>query len=1295
MTIHPPDTLPIQNHKTEIQAALQTCQTIIIAGDTGSGKTTQLPQFCLELDPTSPKLIGCTQPRRVAAVSVAERVREEMEENYGGGNGGLVGYKIRFHDKTSAETRIKFMTDGVLLAETRNDPLLRKYGVIIIDEAHERSLNIDFLLGFLKNLLPKRPDLKLIITSATIDTSIFSRHFDQAPVLTIAGRTYPVTVRYAPMDDDLGAEKNSGKEGARETPEDYIDHCVQTVLDLHHHNGPRDTLIFLPTERDIRTCCALLAKKAPEAVILPMFGRLQGADQRRIFQQYKQYKIVVATNVAETSITVPGIRYVVDSGLARISQYNVRAKTISLPITKVSRASCDQRKGRCGRIGPGICVRLFSEEDYLDRDEFTAPEIKRANLAEVILQMIAFHLGDPHSFPFVEPPPSNAIRDGYKLLTELGALDASGKLTKHGQIMATLPIDPCIARIIIAAQENNCLREIKVIAAALAIPDPRVRPVDREQEANAAHRQFGDHNSDFLTLLNIWNLFHDVEFQTKSWSRLKKFCASHFLSFQRMREWLDLHEQLDRLLQLRPGFIDNSSPASFAAIHQSLCTGFLRNIAIKQKDKKYLGGGGIELMIFPGSTLIQNQKTEKGPPGVPGAMGAKNPINLTTKESISHQWIIAASFLETTRLYAMTVAAIDQDWLEQLGGPLCKRSWTNPRWHKKSGQVIADEKVTLFGLVIVAGRKINYGRIDLKNQAEARQLFIQSALIGGELEGHFPFLRKNLDLLEEWQATEERLRKRDIVVDEQTLHAFYEQRIPEDVYDRFTLTRFLQRQRNKQGLEMSEADILNRHPEDRELSDFPPLLTIGSLQFKLEYHFAPGAEDDGVTVRLPHDLLDTLQEPFFEWLVPGLLKEKVTLLLKGLPKNIRKFLIPLSGTVDLLLDDLDMYKGSLYQGLERSILKSFRRTVTRTDWPTELPPHLSMRFLLVDQSGREVAVGRSLAKLREGRHQRETSGSEAILSPQDQGIKRFWEERVCTTWDFADLPSSLPLLNPQQEICGYLFPSIKPVKDRGGVTIEFMSNQKQAFTQNRDGLNFLVQLQVAESYKVLKKYCATCLSGPSSTWLIHGLGEKGAVVNTMLSFILSSLFNTTLGPIPDREEFTKTVAQGKGQDFYGAGRLICDTIIATLRQRREVSSHIQRFAELARKTRSFTPERFSEYERLIDEILPLDFLESKELAEVQRCSREMKGLMLRIERAYVDPAKDALKASQLQPHLHNLQRLRQRERDLSPECLRELKKFQEMLAQFRIALFAPELPGGIQVSAKKLDQQWQEISKIC
>jgi ATP-dependent helicase HrpA len=754
-----------------------------------------------------------------------------------------------------------------------------------------------------------------------------------------------------------------------------------------------------------------------------------------------------------------------------------------------------------------------------------------------------------------------------------------------------------------------------------------------------------------------------------------------------MREWLDLDEQLDRILARHPGFIDNTSPASYAAIHQSLCTGFLRNIAVKQKEKIYLGGGGSEVMIFPGSHLSPKKSAGQGRPDVARSRDGQ-------KATGGSHWIIASSFMETTRLYAMTVATIEQEWLEHLGGTLCKRSWSGPRWHKKSGQVVADERVTLFGLVIVAGRKVNYGRIDPKNQAEARQIFIQSALMGGELDGPFPFLKKNLQLLQEWQDTEERLRKRDIVVDDRALYGFYEQRIPDHVYDRFTLNRFLQRQKdNKRMLEMSEADILNRRPEDRELSDFPPLLTVGSLQFRLEYHFAPGAEDDGVTVRIPLDLIDTLQEPFFEWLVPGLLKEKVTLLLKGLPKAVRKFLIPLSGTVDMLLDDLDMYKGSLLQGLERSILKSFRRTITRSDWPTELPPHLTMRFLLFDQSAKVVTVGRSLAALREGRHQTQTNASLARLSDQDQKTRKSWEERFCTTWDFAGLPSSLPLFSPEKEMCGSLFPALVVVRDRGGVVIEFISSQTQAALQNREGLSFLYQLQVAEQYKALKKYCATSLSGPSSSWLTHGLGERPKATQAILSFIVASFFTTLADSIPGREEFMEAVARVKNQDFYAAGRIICDTLMATLRQRREVTAHIQRFADLARKTHSFVSERFDNYEELLTEILPLNFLESKTLTEIQRCDKEMKALMIRIERAYVDQTKDELKASQLRPHLHNLQTLRQKEKDLASDCLHELKKYEEMISRFRITLFAPEIQDGPQISAKKLKQQWQEVER--
>ncbi len=814
MTFFYPENLPITSHKEAIIEKIIRHQVIVIAGDTGSGKTTQLPKMCLEALPENNLLIGCTQPRRIAASTVAARVADEL-----GGAGEMVGYKIRFHDYTTQSTKIKFMTDGVLLAETRQDRLLSQYGVIIVDEAHERSLNIDFLLGYLKQLLHRRKDLKVIITSATIDTAAFSRHFNNAPIIKVSGRTYPVTIRYNPPEENVSGEKDG-----------ELEHCVQTVYDLFTTEPRGDILVFLPTEQDIRDCCQLLEKKIPQAVVLPIFGRLPAGDQKRIFQNFNEVKIVVATNVAETSVTVPGIRYVVDSGLARISFYNVRAKTTSLPVSRISQASCDQRKGRCGRIGPGLCVRLYSEDDFLDRPEFTLPEVKRSNLAEVILQMISLNLGDPEKFPFLDPPFKNAIREGYRLLRELGAINNSQKLTQRGRIMADLPIDPCIARIIIEAKENNCLREIKIISAALAIQDPRIRPADHEKEADTAHRQFSHPHSDFMVLLNIWNQFHTLDGNSRSWSKLKKYCKTNFLSFQRMREWFDLHTQLSRIIDRREGFTENGADASYEQIHKSFLAGFLRNLARKKQGNQYQGIHNKELMIFPGS----HQFTKGG------------------------QWVVAASFIETSRLYALTVATIESIWIEAVAAELCKYSWSSPHWQKKTGQVIADEKVSLFGLIIATGRKVNFGKRSKKNRAAARDIFIQSALVSGELNGSYRFLDHNLALIKKWQDAEEKLRVRNIIADELTLSAFYDQRIPADVYDQTTFKRFLKREKNQSFLLMNDDDVLRRRPEENELIDYPLFFSIGTMQLRLEYHFEPGSDRDGVTFRLPYDFAATV-----------------------------------------------------------------------------------------------------------------------------------------------------------------------------------------------------------------------------------------------------------------------------------------------------------------------------------------------------------------------------------------------------------------------------------------------------
>jgi ATP-dependent helicase HrpA len=1250
MHISYPEDLPVVSHQDEIIRLLKTEQVIIIAGDTGSGKTTQIPKFCLEAFPDSTSLIGCTQPRRVAATSVSSRVSDEL-----GALGNIVGYKIRFHDQTTADTRIKFMTDGILLAETIHDPLLKRYGVIILDEAHERSLNIDFLLGLLKNILPKRPELKLIVTSATIDTSAFSIHFSDAPIVRIEGRTYPVEVRHTPVPDDQFDAKDS-----------YIDHCVQTIVDLYMTEPPGDILAFLPTERDIRTCCDLLAEQLHNVIVLPMFGRLQASDQKRIFKQFKETKIVVATNVAETSITVPGIRYVVDSGLARISYYNVRSKTTSLPVTRISRASCDQRKGRCGRIGPGICVRLYSEEDYRDRDQYTLPEIQRSNLAEVILQMISLNLGDPLTFPFIDRPHPNAVRDGYRLLTELGAIDQRGNLTHYGRIMATLPIDPCIARIIIEAGKNGSLREIRIISSAIAIQDPRIRPADMEKQADEAHKTFAHPQSDFLALLNIWNRFHEVQDQVKSWSRLKKFCKSHFLSFQRMREWLDLYEQMGRILERYPELVENAGESTYQAIHTALTTGFLRNIATRKKDKTYQGAAGRELMIFPGSHHFLR----------------------------GGQWIIAASFIETSRLYALTVAAIEPVWLETIGGQLCKYSWSHPRWEKKTGQVIADEKVTLFGLPIVIARKINFGRRDPGNRQEARRIFIESALLTGEVSGTYPFLQHNLSLITNWQDTERRLRKRDILVDDLTLFTFYDQKLGEDVYDRFTLNRFLKKE-NQHCLMMTDADILQRKPHGHELASFPPLLSIGSLQLKLEYHFEPGTEYDGVTVRIPAAIAPTLKPEVFEWLVPGLLQEKTHFLLKGLPKGIRKHFIPLTNTVDIILDTLQMCQGSYFQALERSLFKLFKKTVRRIDWPQALPEHLQMRFALFDGSGKTVMTGRNLSELVS---ESESSGgrrekSQAIV--KDQTLYTYWQNRLIKQWDFAELPSHISLVTEEQEVAGYLYPAIHPLPERGGVAVRFENTRDIAGLINIAGMSCLYRMQFPDQFKALKRSCTAKISGPSSFWLIEGLGNSKQATDLLLNFIMRELFNTGTGNIHSKEQFSETISRIRASGLFQSGLEICETVMALLRRRRGVKEQIQRFGELARKSRSFSDERNIEYLQLLDEILPPDFLERLSLESLFDRDRYLQSLSIRIERAHADYAKEQGKREKLAPHLQNYNLLKNREASLTDECVMLVKEYGMMIDEFRISLFSPEIRTKIPVSEKKLSLHWQTICNLC
>ena len=1255
MNIFYPDNLPIVEHRDTIIEALRTRQVVVIAGDTGSGKTTQLAKMGWEAFPESNLLIGCTQPRRIAASSVSARVAEEL-----GSLGHQVGYKIRFHNYTTPATKIKFMTDGVLLAETRQDRRLSRYGLLIIDEAHERSLNIDFLLGYIKQLLPRRPDLKVIITSATIDTEAFSRHFADAPVITVAGRSYPVTVRYNPPRDDSGEDKES-----------ELEHCIETVCDLYRTERRGDILVFLPTERDIRECCLRLEKRLEGAVVLPLYGRLPTGDQRKIFQSYRQPKIVVATNVAETSVTVPGIHYVVDSGLARISQYNVRAKTTSLPITRISKASCDQRKGRCGRIAPGLCIRLYTEEDYNDRPAYTLPELQRANLAEVILQMTSLDLGRPEKFPFIDPPYQSAVKEGYQLLRELGAINDHGQLTARGRIMADLPIDPCISRIIIEAKDNNCLREMKIISAVLAIQDPRIRPVDQEKEADEAHKVFTHPQSDFMILLNIWNGFHDVQEKVVSWSRLKKYCKSHFLSFQRMREWIDLHDQLDRLVGSRQGFIDNQVDASYEQIHVSLLAGFLRNIATKKQGKIYQGAHNKELLIFPGS----HQAMKGG------------------------RWVVAASFIETARLYALTVAAIEPAWLERVAGHLCKYSWSNPHWQKKTGQVIADETVSLFGLIIETGRKVDFGRRSAKNFAEARDIFIHSALILGEINGSYAFLDHNLTLLQKWQETEEKLRERTIIVEDQALYQFYAERIPQDVYDQRTLNRFLRGKRSQQFLEMQDEDILKRRPDDTELLDYPPLLTFGRTQVRVEYHFTPGSPEDGVTFRLPIDSAANFAPGVFDWLVPGLLQEKLTFLLKALPKGIRKKLVPINETVNRLLDDMPVRTGSLYAALEASILKHFKILVPRSDWPEDLPLHLQPRFLLFDDAGNEICAGRNLRELLvSGQGEHKTQKIEPTLQKKGMEIVAAWQGTEHATWNFKGLPAAIPAYTQQGEVSGFLYPVLVAQPENGCVRIEFEKNPDIVKKLYRTGMVYLYRLQFTEQFKNLKKFCSTTFTGPSAVWL-QGLGmTHKEAIDTLLDFLLTRIFGPLSGKnvdIVDEETFLATVARVKQEGLYALGRKMAEEFLALLRKRRTVYDTINKIFSSTNRSSLVIPERKEAFMAHLNAIFPLDIILGTLPADFDDIDRQLQSLAIRLERFYTNPGKDRQKEEQLLPYLHNLEKLMAKRGELSEEGLAAVFRFREMVNDYRISLFSPEIKTRQPVSTKKLNEQFHSTLAKC
>ncbi|MFI6945000.1 ATP-dependent RNA helicase HrpA [Streptomyces sp. NPDC050422] len=922
-----PEQLPVSQKKDEILQAIRDHQVVIVAGETGSGKTTQIPKICMELGRGVRGMIGHTQPRRIAARTVAERIAEELNTPLG----EAVGWKVRFTDQVNQDaTFVKLMTDGILLAEIQTDRELLAYDTIIIDEAHERSLNIDFLLGYLARLLPKRPDLKVVITSATIDPERFARHFGEAPIVEVSGRTYPVEVRYRPLLED----------DSEDADRDQITAICDAVDELQSE-GPGDVLVFLSGEREIRdTADALGKRNLRHTEVLPLYARLSHAEQHRVFQRHTGRRVVLATNVAETSLTVPGIKYVIDPGNARISRYSHRTKVQRLPIERISQASANQRKGRCGRTSDGICIRLYSEDDFVTRPEFTDPEILRTNLASVILQMTAAGLGDIEKFPFIDPPDHRNIRDGVQLLQELGALDPEEKdpkkrLTPLGRKLSQLPVDPRLARMVIEADRNGCVREVMVIASALSIQDPRERPSEKQTQADQQHARFKDETSDFLAFLNLWRYIREQQKERGS-SSFRRMCKQEYLNFLRIREWQDIYAQL-RTVAKQMGIELNEDDAPEQSVHTSLLAGLLSHIGLKDTEKnEYLGARSAKFAIFPGSALFKKQP----------------------------RFVMSAELVETSRLWARVNARVEPEWIEPLAQHLLKRTYSEPHWEKDQAAVMAYERVTLYGVPIVAQRKINFGRID---QEASRDLFIRNALVEGDWRTHHQFFHDNRKLLGEVEELEHRARRRDILVDDETLFDFYDQRIPEHVVSGAHFDSWWKHKRKDEpdALDFERSMLINEKAGAVTKDDYPDSWRQGKLKFRVTYQFEPGADADGVTVHIPLQVLNQVTSEGFDWQIPGLREEVVTELIRSLPKPIRRHYVPAPNYADKFLDRAVPLQEPLPVTLARELQRMVGVPVTADDFDlSRVPDHLKITFRVVDERRRKVAEDKDLEALR-------------------------------------------------------------------------------------------------------------------------------------------------------------------------------------------------------------------------------------------------------------------------------------------------------------------------------------------
>jgi len=1219
--------LPIGQRAEEISKAIQENQVVILAGETGSGKTTQLPKICLKLGRGTQGLIGHTQPRRLAARAVSTRIAEELNVELG----TLVGCQVRFHEQLNEDSQIKLMTDGILLAEIQKDRFLTKYDTIIIDEAHERTLNIDFLLGYLKRLLPKRRDLKVIITSATIDVDRFSEHFDSAPIIEVSGRTFPVQTLYRPIESESSEEPALNLSEAIVAATEEILHLEKKGL-TPGRGG--DILVFLPGEREIRETAERLRKSAiPQLDILPLYARLSNAEQQRVFAPHATRRVVLATNVAETSITVPGVGYVIDPGLARVSRYSYRSKVQRLPIEKVSQASANQRMGRCGRVSEGVCIRLYSEEDFNLRPEFTDAEILRTNLASVILQLLQLKLGSLLEFPLVDRPDSRFVKDGNNLLKELGAVTQEGDLTQIGRQLARLPIDPRLGRMVLEAKNQRSFNEVLIIVSALAIQDPRERPQEKQQQASQKHAVDRDPDSDFISFLNLWNRYEEQR-QNLSQSALRRYCKEHFIHYMRMREWRDTHRQLI-LASKELKLYQNNTEAGYDQIHRAILAGLLSQIALHKEDRTFTAARGRACIIHPSSSSAKKRR----------------------------KWIMAAELVETTQLFARTVAKIEPDWVEPLARHLVKKQYFEPHWEKNKGQVMADEQVSLFGLIIVGKRKVHYGQIDPE---VSREIFIQSALVEQNYQTKSPFWSHNLSEIKRLAELESKSRKRNILVDDSVLFEFYDHRLPVDIVNKIGFEDWLKQGRHEQSLRMTEQDLLQGDTSKITKNQFPDKLQYEGMWFPLSYHFVPGDVDDGVSIHLPAEAINLIPESQLEWLVPGMLRDKCIAMVKALPKAIRKNFVPVPDFIDAALQDITPYQGNLTEALGHKLLRMTGVKISDDAWQNILiEDHHRMNIKLMASKGKILKQTRYLSELRNG---------DVSIPKTVEKVK----EKVKVYQEFPDLELPVEDRIQRSGIELRVYPALEICE--GGVCVNHFDSEDYAAGVHLNAILYLLQNEVKEQCDYLLRQIREI---KQLELLYAPLGKAAAfrqdIIEGALFWGYVDPWQSSANPLPrNHTDWQRFLETGKG-DFFENGMRMVGFIHTVLKQRNEIGRLLRG------KTSIQMAFVYADIQFQMDQILYTGFARKTPRQHLEHLPRYFKAIQHRLDRSKGVPPNEQMVIESLKSYWQQYMTLTKKY-EQQQRVVPELEDFRWMLEEYRVSLFAQNLGTQKPVSAKRLDK---------